>query len=361
MSMRKLKIWFLPISLFLLFSVCYFLTKPVFKDGDYIKITTTVYSDPQNFGSKQYLKIDGLKIYTSVIDEINYGDRIVVEGVVRKDVLTDAKILKINKNVGPFSFYRNRITDFFQRVLPQPESGLLSGILLGDKGNISKDFYEKTKITGVAHVVVASGTNVTFVVSFLISFLSLYLSRRKLIPFVLLGIILYLFISGFEAPLVRAAIMSSALFVSQETGRLVSVWRIFAISALIMLVYNPVWIEDVGFLLSFASTGGLLLFERRIEYALRKIPSLIRQDFSTSLAAQIGVAPILFVTFGYFNMLSPFINALVLWTVPLLMVIGSIGAAACLFWEPLGKVIVYLAYPLLYWFTKVVEYFAGIS
>jgi competence protein ComEC len=236
-------------------------------------------------------------------------------------------------------------------------SGLIAGVVLGSKGTLSSEFYNQTKIAGVAHVIVASGTNVTFVVSFLMGVLTLFLPRRKAILFVILGIILYLFLSGFDAPLVRAAIMSSFIFLGQETGRLVSTWRIFFLTAGIMLLYNPDWALDIGFVLSFVSTGSLMLFEKRIRVWLARVPVILKEGLSTSLAAQIGVAPILFVTFGQFNIWSPIINALVLWTIPYIMILGSAGGVVGLIWPFLGKMVLWLSYPLLWWFSTVVSIF----
>lgn len=340
----------------LLIFVRFLSLRPTFRNGDRLRISTTIYTDPLIFPGSQFLKISGLKIYLPKIPEISYGDKVVIEGVNKNGTLQNVKIISV-KNGSAISFFRNKIIGFYQRVLPQPESGLLSGIVLGAKGQIPSDFYDKTKITGVAHVVVASGTNVTFVISFLSGVVFLFLSRKKAIPFVIFSIILYLFISGFEPPLIRAAIMSSILFLGQELGKLISPWRILFLTAGAMLIFSPEWIGDVGFQLSFASTAGIMFFGNRFNKLLKFIPNVFRQDLSTTLGAQIGVAPFLFVTFGQFNPFSPLINLLVLWMVPLLMIIGSIGGIVGLVVPGLGKLFLYLGYPMLWWFTHVVEFF----
>jgi len=151
--------------------------------------------------------------------------------------------------------------------------------------------------------------------------------------------------------------MSSLLFLGQEKGRMVSSWRIFFLTAALMLIYNPDWIGDIGFILSFVSTGSLMLFEKRIREKFAKVPEVLKEGFSTSLAAQIGVAPILFVTFGQFNIWSPLINALVLWTVPYIMILGSIGGAMGLIIPFLGKFTLLMSYPFLWWFMEIVQIF----
>lgn len=346
-----------PILIILIF-VRFWLTRPVFQNGDRVRITSSVLSDPVRYSSSQYLKVAGLKTYLPLFPAVSYGDKIIVEGVVKDGKLDKPKLIKIGEEKTFLSGVRNSIISFYDSVLPQPASGLLSGIVIGAKGALSSEFYDETKKVGVAHVVVASGTNVTFVVSFLMGTLTLFFSRKKAIWFAIVGIILYLFISGFDAPLIRAALMSSVLFIGQETGRLTSTWRALLLTAGIMLIYDPSWIGDLGFILSFVSTASLMTFEKRIGKWLKKVPGILKEGLSTSLAAQIGVAPILFVTFGQFNIWSPLVNALVLWTIPYLMVIGSIGGVVGIIVPALGKIIVYLAYPMLWWFVNVVSAFS---
>ena len=88
---------------------------------------------------------------------------------------------------------------------------------------------------------------------------------------------------------------------------------------------------------------------------MKIIPASFREGLSTSLAAQVGVAPIIFVTFGQFNVLSPIINALVLWTIPYIMVIGAIGGIIGLIVPVLGRLIMFALYPLIYWFVQIIN------
>lgn len=351
--LKQIILWIFIVSLIVF---RYFTTRPSYKDGDVIKITSQVMSDPAIFAKGQYLKIAGIKIYLPQTPAINYGDKIVVSGVIKNGVLQNPKVISIGHG-GLFSILRNDLLEIYQKALPQPESGLIGGMVIGAKGWLDPDFYNSAKFTGVAHVVVASGTNVTFVISFLSAVAFLFLKRREAIPVILSGIITYLFISGFDAPLIRAAVMSGIAFIAQETGRLSSTIRIFFLTAGGMLVYNPDWIFDVGFLLSFASTGAIIIFQKRIAKLFKWLPGIIREDLSTTLSAQIGVTPILFVTFGQFNIWSPFINLLVLWTIPPLMIIGSAGGILGMVFEPLGRAILLLGYPMLWWFARVVLLF----
>src|SRR3972149_6771518 len=326
-------------------------------DGQKVRISTKVLQEPIRQQNYQRLVLENLIVYLDPFPEVYYGDEVVVEGVVSQNKLVSAKLLSVKENQGILPNFRKRLINFYQDSLPEPHASLIAGITLGSTGSLGKDFWDKLKNTGVVHVVVASGTNITLVAGFLVGITTFLLKRRLAIVFVLVGIWLYAVLSGFDAPIVRAAIMGSLVFTAQEVGRLSQSFRVLVITGLLMLIIKPAWIRDLGFILSFVATGSLIVFQERINKKIQILPAVIREGMSTSLAAQIGVAPILFVTFGSFNILSPIINALVLWSVPLIMVISGVAGLVGLLFPFLGRMILYLTYPLTSWFVFVVDFF----
>lgn len=353
--------WFLLILLVFLRQVT---DRPIYQDGDRIRIATRVTSEPIRYANSQGLSLVGLKIYLPKFPEISYGDYVVVEGVVENveghsgKRLKNAVLIKSEEGSGFLYQIRKQLINVYQKSLPMPHSALVSGVTLGSKANLPADFWEALKATGTAHVVVASGMNVTLVANFLINFLVLFLPRRRAVFVALVGIWSYSLLSGFDAPIVRAAIMGSIGFSAQALGRLYDAWRGLFASVLAMLIVKPEWISDLGFILSFVATASLILFERKIRTKLVRLPSIVREDFSTSLAAQIGVAPILWATFGQFNFLSPVVNALVLWTIAPITIIGMISGLVGLIVPLLARLILFVTYPMTSWFVYVVQLFS---
>ena len=288
---------------------------------------------------------------------MGYGDVISVKGQVKKKELIKPELISVSSGNNLLFGFRKRLIDFYRETLPEPHASLVAGITLGSKSEIPEKFWQDLKKTGVIHVVVASGMNVTFVAGFLISFLTVFLSRKKALVLAVLGIWLYVALSGFEAPLIRAAVMATLAFWAQGVGRLSFSWRVLFLTVLIMLIFNPSWTGDIGFILSFVATTSLMLFQTKINNYLKILPNFLKEGLSTSIAAQIGVAPILFVSFGQFNILSPVINALVLWTIPGIMILGGVGGILGLIFPFLGKLILYLSCPLTWWFTKIISIF----
>lgn len=331
---------------------------PDFKNGDTVKISTKVLTEPIQYSNKQYLNLYGLKTYLDKYPEITYGDSVVITGLVADGKLKNPKIQKIETSKKGFLLkLRLKFVTFYKSSLPEPYSSLVAGIVIGSK-NMPESFWQKLKSTGTAHVVVASGTNVTMTASFLIAILTYFFKRKYVIWLTLTGIFGYVVISGFDAPIVRAGIMGSILLLGQSEGRIVNTWRILVYSAIIMLLIKPAWLTDLGFVLSFVATMSLMLFQKTIDLRLKRIPATLREGLSTSLAAQIGVAPIIFVTFGQFNILSPVINALILWTIPYIMIGGALAGIIGLFVPLVGRLILFVIYPLLYIFEKVVTIFS---
>jgi competence protein ComEC len=103
------------------------------------------------------------------------------------------------------------------------------------------------------------------------------------------------------------------------------------------------------------ATLSLIVFDTPVSKLISFVPQFLRQDLSTSLAAQIGVVPLLLYHFGYVNILSPLINAVVLWTIPIITVLGMIAGIVGLVIPLIGRLILLLIYPLSTWFVMIVE------
>ena len=341
----------------LLIFLRFFQNQVHFQDGQKVRITENVRTEPIRYNFSQSLKIAGLKTALPLYPEINYGDRIVVEGLVAEDRLISPVLVKIKASKNVLFLTREKIIAFYRQSLPEPHASLVAGVTLGSRATLPSAFWQSLKNSGTAHVVVASGMNVTLVAGGLLSTLVLFVKRKQAVFICIIAIWIYALICGFDAPIVRAAVMGSLAFAALGLGRLSLAGRALIIAGSVMLLLKPSWLLDLGFWLSFVATGSLILFQKPLEKMLHFVPSIIRGDLATSLAAQIGVAPILYYTFGYISILSPLINALVLWTIAPLTVIGMLAGLISLISPFMAGVILYLTYPLSSWFILIVHFF----
>lgn len=351
--------------------------REIYSDKQRITFHAILMSEPKLISSKQSLSANlpnGERVYvtTDVSSSFNYGDNLNISGTLNKQLLKDGRSIwtmifpeiRVESNrLIPLTVFRQEIISLFHRTLPQPYSSLLLGIVFGIKEDMDKNFLDQLRSVGVLHVIAASGMNVVMVGGFMSSIFSLLFKRQKALIFSIFGIFLYAFISGFEPSIVRASIMGSLVFVSQILGRQASASYGLFLTGFFMLFISPTLFTDVGFQLSFAATCGLLylrpIFDLSTSSRLKSLveKSIIGEDVVTTVAAQAATLPILLVNFGSYSIWSILVNALVLWTIPPLMIFGGIGAIAGFISSFLGTLFVYLCFPLLLYFEKIVSIF----
>jgi competence protein ComEC len=124
-----------------------------------------------------------------------------------------------------------------------------------------------------------------------------------------------------------------------------------------MLFLWPQFLTDIGFQLSFASTLGIMV----IPNLFKKWENALSGDLLTTISAQAATLPMLLGSFGTYSLWSVVVNALVLWTVPILMILGGFAAIISFIFSPLAKALLYLCLPFLVYFQSVANFFAGLK
>lgn len=347
-------------------------------DGQQIALETTVLSQPQTFGNQQVFIANyknqsfgrfRIRITAGRFQEINYGDFVRISGPIsnkgNRVLMYFPKIETINNpsnilqsGLKKINTLRQKLILLFSKTLPSPSSSLLLGIIFGIKEEMPKDFADNLKTSGVFHVIAASGMNVTLIAGFISSLFALFLKRQIAIGLSILGIMFYAVLAGLEPSIIRASIMGILVFSAQIMGRQTLVLNGLLLAGFTMLFIDPTLISDIGFQLSFAATLGLVLIPKI--RAIGRV-GVIGNDINSTIAAQIATLPILLANFGTYSLYSILVNGLVLWAVPILMAVGGIGVLASWVFQPLGQLIIYLSYPLLFYFESVVNFFGKIG
>jgi len=366
----------------------FYKNQPHYNDGQYINFQATLFSEPKIFGNYQILSAnlgttDKILIITTLYPKFHYQDTLGISGTIRykasnkeKEALDRRNAFRIiyfpkieavgrDKNIilSFITSIRQNIILLFSKTLPQPSSSLLLGIVFGIKESMPKDFADNLRASGVLHVVAASGMNVSMIGAFSSSIFAFFLRRQIAILASILVIIFYAILSGLEPSIIRASIMGILVYTSQILGRQSFGAYALFLAGFIMLYLNPLLIFDVGFQLSFFATFGLLYLRPIFESA--KIAqkfikrSIIGEEISTTIVAQLATFPIILSNFGIYSIWSIAANALVLWTILPLMILGGFAAIVGIIVEPIGKAILYLSIPLLFYFQKMVETFGG--
>ena len=394
--MNNAKMGFVLFILLAILAIRFFLFyshKSTYIDGQEIHFETTLLSEPSIISNSQRVSANlasGDKIYITIprYPEYHYGDILKISGAVKfstgtktstqsKRLTTNEKTImtmffpkiEADKNEQNYilsvaSFVRQKVIVLFEKTLDQTSSSLLLGIVFGIKKEMPLEFTDSIRKVGVMHVIAASGMNVTMVAGFLSSLFGFFLNRKAALLLTAAAVLFYAVMSGLQPSIIRAAIMGILVFSAQVIGRQRLSYYILFLTAFLMLFISPNLIEDIGFQLSFLATFGLLylkpMFDRMHKVEVVK-KFVIGEDVSTTVAAQVSTLPIILMNFGAYSLWSILVNGLLLWTIPIIMVLGGVGAIIGIIIEPLGQIFLYLSLPFLLFFEKTVLVFAGLG
>jgi ComEC/Rec2-related protein len=260
---------------------------------------------------------------------------------------------------------RRYILSIFERYIDSPQRSLIAGFLIGEVRFIPSEIHQNFRDTGTLHLLAVSGSNVALVIGTveLILLLAWVPSRQRHI-IALFVIILFSYLSYNQPSVVRASVMISLYLLGRLAYRKVNYINILSMAAILILIFEPLMLWDVGFQLSFAATFGLVYFLPLIYRRLstsgsvrKKIPSFILMTFFSSAVAQLAVAPILAANFNTIPIIGLFANLLI---VPLasIAVILSLFLVFLGWFGPLGSLLGFISDQVLEFTINCVNFFA---
>ena len=209
------------------------------------------------------LQVRGQLETPPVFDAFSYRDYLARKGIystVRWAQITTLGRDRANWFYGRLLELKRRAQSVIADVVPEPSASLLSGILLGIEGQIPSDLFAAFQATGTAHIIAISGFNMALVGGLFASLSVRLVGRRYAAWFATGAIALYTLFVGAAAAVVRAAVMSVVAVWGRHFGRQNSAPNALFATALVMVAWNPHTLWDLGFLLSFAATLGLIVF-----------------------------------------------------------------------------------------------------
>ncbi len=218
-----------------------------------------------------------------------------------------------------------------ERVMQEPMASLMEGLLLGEKSGLPKALTEAFIIVGLIHIVVLSGYNIGVVSEWTLRFFALFMPRRFALVGVGVAIVLFALMAGGGMATVRACLMGLIAILARYLNRPAAALRALLVAVVAMLLYNPLVLFDVGFVLSVLATFGLITLAPWVEQKLTRLPAGgIRSIAATTIAVQVYVLPALLYYTGVLSFVSVPINILVLPLVPLAMLLGFVAGMLAL-------------------------------
>jgi competence protein ComEC len=335
----------------------YFEKKPAhrkLKYGDIIIIGANLQQvsntgNPAAFDYRRYCNFQGIH-YQVFLTEKNYK------------LTRDKSISKFRNFI---FFVREQVVFVMQKYIRgAKESGLAQALLIGYKDNLDKELVQAYSNTGVVHVIAISGLHLGLIYSILLLVTDRLrgsaAGRIIQLLIVVSGIWIFSVIAGASASVVRSAVMFTCIAMGNVLARNLSTYNSLAASAFLLLCYNPFWLWDTGFQLSYAAVLSIIIYQKPVYHLLplsNKLLLMIWKTCAITLSAQILTTP---VSLYYFHQFPTFFLITNFVAIPLSSIILIAGIILCClaFYSPLAFLMGHIIHNLIAimnWFVELVD------
>ena len=286
-------------------------------DKTYIKLVNSknyggyiVEKDNNNYVIRNYNQ--NYKIILSSYNEINAvpGDYITFTGKVSEK--PDYKNITIKKSLNILLFpakLKYKINNALIEINPEGGS-FVSGLVTGYTKEMTDDTLSNFQELGISHILAVSGYNLGIIFYFMLLITKkLNAKTRYLITFAVCFV--YTAMGGFEPSITRAFVMISIAIGAKLINRFYDIISGITLAALIMLLVNSFYIFNIGFLLSFIATYGIILLCKDIEDKVPEKLHRFKSEISVGLSAFLSTLPIMLWYRGSFSLITIIINIIV--------------------------------------------------
>lgn len=259
---------------------------------------------------------------------------------------------------------RKNVLAVLRKYIPgEKEKGLAEALLIGYKDDLDKTLVQSYSNTGVVHIIAISGLHLGLIYWLLVNLLK-PLQRKKNIQWlrpvlIIAGLWLFSLLAGAQPSVLRSAVMFTCIVIGEGLNRKASIYNSLAASAFLLLCYNPFWLWDVGFQLSYAAVLSIVIFMQPVYnwfFIQNKSLDFLWKMTAVTIAAQILTVPLSVFHFHQFpnyflltNFIAVPVSSLILLGEILLCIISFIPAAAII----TGKIISGMIWFMNTWIERV--------
>ncbi len=322
------------------------------------------------------LKVTGKLETPSQLGDFDYKGYLAAQDIYSVMNYPRVEILDTGQGFKPLAWLyslRNGIAQSLSLALPEPQSALAQGILLGIRGNIPSPLMDAFARTGTAHLLAISGLNLAIVIGILLS-IGIWLFGRRYSIYIWLALFatwFYALLAGMNPPIIRGAIMGSLFLVGEFLGRQRSTLTALAFAAAVMVGIEPQVLWQASFQLSFLSMAGLILLFPNFQNLGRKgviaaigkqrnLASLfnaIIDSFAVTLAATLMSWPLIAYYFGIVSFVSLPATFFAMPAMPGIIITSALVGIAGLFAQPLAWILGWIAWLFISYFIIVLHAF----
>jgi competence protein ComEC len=307
------------ISIRVNFLPSHFLALQQIEYGDYIRAITRLrephfYKNEGCFNYKKYLLNQGISLIGSLESPL------LIE-VIRKGE-GNKLFYHFNKLKSGLESKINQYFINWEGHLTQ-EGALLKSITLGDRSDLTPDFKQTLQESGVFHILAISGLHIVIISYILFQLLTFFhLTERAKCLTIIMMLLFYALLTGCSISVLRATIMSSIYLIGRVLHQESNMLNSLSLACLIILLYRPEQLFDTGFQLSFTATLFIILLAPKMSSYLKRWPLKLGEIISITLAAQMGLIPILIFNFNQISFSSPISNLIAFPFIGLIIILG---------------------------------------
>lgn len=352
--------------------------------GQAVEVQGRVFDDPDigKSGEKtlrlHHIVIDSRSINGSIwvsmgqkqVTDIKRGDIVTVKGKLSAGVgsfaasIYRATLVRIERPVpGDVALrVRDWFADGVRQAIPEPEASLGVGYVAGQRRSLPEELDKALRATGLTHIVVASGYNLTILVGAsrrllakISKFQAAFLSGGLTLSFML--------ITGLSPSMSRAGLVTGLGLLAWYYGRRFHPVVLLLLAAAVTLLINPAYGKgDLGWQLSFASFAGVLIVAPLLQryFFGNEKPGILRQIFFETTCAWLCTVPLIILAFGQFSNVAILANLLVLPLVPLAMLLTFMAGIIALSVPALAALVGLPATLVLGYVTRVTTYLGSL-
>ncbi len=228
--------------------------------------------------------------------------------------------------------FKNNLGNVYDIIFQSKEAGILKAMIIGEKSEIDDYTSQLYKSAGIYHILAISGLHISIIALLVNYLLKFIFGKRNSCILCILILCLYCLMTGANVSTVRAVIMATVIIVGQLIYRESDLLTSLSFCSLLLMLFNPFCIFDIGFEYSFGAVFGIAVFTEPIDRGLMLIGlkflaiKFFRANkfFAASIAASLITYLVNAYYFFYFTPYSIFINLFVLPSIALIVALGFI-------------------------------------
>lgn len=259
------------------------------------------------------------------------------------------------------SWQRHFMISRLQRTMHEPQTSLLTGIMVGDDAALPRFIEEAFQKTGTSHLLAISGYNISVVIMMLNTIFPYFgIHRRKSFSIIVVFILWFVMLTGASPSVVRAGIMGLLTLMSYQLGRPRAGLNFLFLAAAGMVFLQPrLLLFNLGFQFSFLSTFALLWFLPRFPTPswAHLVPAWLWNNIATTLSVLFVTWPLTLFSFREFHPVAVLANLFLLPVVPIIMVFGFLTFMCSIFSFTIARIVATINWIFLEYMIEVVLFF----